>query len=93
MQKRKVKKITVLLSAYSCGPNHGSEPEVGWQSAIHLSKYCNTKVLTTSIFKESIEKEINSLDIKNIQFITKAIIKHLRADHWKINSFDQDCFF
>jgi len=63
------KKLTVLLSAYSCGPNHGSEPEIGWQNVVQLSKYCNIKVLTTNTFKKSIEKEINALNIKNIQFI------------------------
>ena len=32
------RKKTILLSAYACEPNKGSEPEVGWQWAINLSK-------------------------------------------------------
>ena len=28
--------MRVLLSAYACEPNKGSEPEVGWQRALHM---------------------------------------------------------
>ncbi|MGC9157426.1 MAG: glycosyltransferase family 4 protein [Terracidiphilus sp.] len=28
--------MRVLLSAYACEPNRGSEPEVGWQRALHM---------------------------------------------------------
>ena len=33
------KKLKILLSAYACEPNKGSEPEIGWQWVINLSKY------------------------------------------------------
>ena len=36
----------LLLSAYSCCPNRGSEPGIGWNYALQLSKYCDTWVLT-----------------------------------------------
>ena len=32
------KKSKILLSAYACEPNKGSEPEVGWKWAITLSQ-------------------------------------------------------
>ena len=33
-----MKKLKILLSAYACEPNKGSEPEVGWQWALNLSE-------------------------------------------------------
>jgi glycosyltransferase involved in cell wall biosynthesis len=36
----------VLLGAFSCGPNLGSEPGIGWWRAIEISRYCDTWVLT-----------------------------------------------
>jgi glycosyltransferase involved in cell wall biosynthesis len=36
----------VLLSAYSCCPNRGSEPGIGWSRAVEIAKYCDTWVLT-----------------------------------------------
>ena len=30
--------MKILLSAYACEPNKGSEPEVGWKWAINLVK-------------------------------------------------------
>jgi glycosyltransferase involved in cell wall biosynthesis len=31
--------MKVLLSAYACEPNRGSEPEVGWQRALHMKEW------------------------------------------------------
>lgn len=36
----------VLVSAYSCCPNWGSEPGVGWKRVTEIAKYCDTWVLT-----------------------------------------------
>jgi len=36
----------VVLSAYSCCPDWGSEPGVGWGRATHLAQYCDVWVLT-----------------------------------------------
>ena len=36
----------LLLSAYSCCPERGSEPGMGWGRAAQLAKYCDTWVLT-----------------------------------------------
>jgi len=30
--------MRVLLSAYACEPGRGSEPEIGWQRALHMTK-------------------------------------------------------
>jgi glycosyltransferase involved in cell wall biosynthesis len=41
--------MRVLLSAYACEPDRGSEPEVGWQRALHMLAYADEVwVLTRS---------------------------------------------
>ena len=48
--------MRILLSAYACEPNKGSEPEVGWKWAITLSKKGNeVYVITRKNNKNNIE--------------------------------------
>ena len=46
----------ILLSAYACEPNKGSEPEVGWQWAIHIAQKHEVWILTKENNKETIEE-------------------------------------
>ncbi len=62
--------MNILLSAYACEPNKGSEPEVGWKWALALSKrghqvYVITRKNNKNIIDEYLKK--NSLD--NLKFI------------------------
>ncbi len=50
--------MRILLSAYSCGPNRGSEPGVGWGAAMSLAAYAEVHVLTTFESRVSIKAEI-----------------------------------
>ena len=52
-----MKRLNVLLSAYSCRPNMGSEPGVGWQTAQQLSQTHHVWVLTRDDNRPSIEAE------------------------------------
>ena len=48
--------MRVLVSAYACEPNKGSEQEVGWQRALHMRAFADEVwVLTRSNNKEVIE--------------------------------------
>jgi len=51
----------VLLSAFACEPNKGSEPEVGWQWALQIARFHNVTVLTQTEHRAAIEKEIKKL--------------------------------
>ena len=52
------KGMKVLLSAYACEPNRGSEPEVGWQRALHMLPHADEVwVLTRSNNKVVIEAD------------------------------------
>lgn len=62
--------MKVLLIAYACEPNKGSEPGVGWNWVISLSKYVNLTVITRENNRNYIEQELlnNNLQDK-IKFI------------------------
>lgn len=52
--------MNILLAAYACEPNNGSEPEVGWQMALQIAKKMpndNIYVITKKNNKKIIEKE------------------------------------
>ncbi|MEO9210107.1 MAG: glycosyltransferase family 4 protein [Ginsengibacter sp.] len=55
--------INVLVSAYACGPNWGSEVGMGWSWVINLSQHCQLYVLTEKGFQEEIETEIRKLNL------------------------------
>ena len=51
----------VLLSAFACEPYKGSEPEVGWQWAMQISRFNDVTVLTRQQYRAPVEKVLNTL--------------------------------
>jgi glycosyltransferase involved in cell wall biosynthesis len=50
--------MRILLSAYGCEPNRGSEAEIGWQRALHMSAFADEVwVLTRSNNRSIIEED------------------------------------
>lgn len=47
--------MKVLISAYACEPNRGSEPEVGWRWVHEIAKFHEVVVLTRANNREVIE--------------------------------------
>src|SRR6187402_3389823 len=61
--------LTVLLSAFVCEPNKGSESGNGWNWAYYLSKKgFEVHVITTSLGKTAIEKTLIEKNITNLYF-------------------------
>ncbi|WP_158941317.1 glycosyltransferase family 4 protein [Granulicella sp. S190] len=61
--------MNVLLSAYACLPNSGSEPGNGWNWAVHLAERgIHVTVLTRSENREQIEAHEREHPSKNISF-------------------------
>jgi len=59
----------MLISAYACEPNKGSEPEVGWRWMIRFSKECDElTVVTRKNNRKNIEEEFCKLNIDNVVF-------------------------
>lgn len=62
--------MKILLSAYACEPNRGSEEGFGWNWSTHLAKEGHEVwVITRPHTKEIIEKELQANPIPNISFI------------------------
>jgi len=62
--------MKVLLSAYSCEPNKGSEPGIGWRWALEVARMGHeVRVLTRAYNRASIEQElIQASFVSNIKF-------------------------
>lgn len=56
------RRMRVLLSAFACEPEKGSEPEVGWQWALQMARFHDVTVLTQSKNQPEIERVLKSLN-------------------------------
>ncbi len=74
-------RLNILISAYACEPYRGSEPGVGWNLSLELSKHCDVTVITRSNNRPIIEKYLNDNPQENIKFIYYEIPKLL--SWWK----------
>ncbi|MUG96762.1 glycosyltransferase [Scytonema sp. UIC 10036] len=61
--------MKVLLSAYACEPNRGSEPGVGWNMALELAKYHQVWVLTSNCHRPGIEAELARTSLPSLNFV------------------------
>ena len=68
-------KKEVLLIAFACEPNKGSEPGVGWNWALYLSKYLNVTVVTRANNRNVIENELKSKFYPNLSFVYYVLMK------------------
>ncbi|MDP2231489.1 glycosyltransferase [Methylotenera sp.] len=58
--------MKILLSAFACKPNSGSETGVGWRWAIELAKTHEVVVLTDMTRKTAIEQELMLHPLENL---------------------------
>lgn len=63
------RRLRVLISAYACEPNKGSEPGVGWNVATEMAKLHDVWVLTRANNREVIEAELAKHPIPGLNFI------------------------
>ncbi len=62
-------KVKVLLSAYGCEPNKGSEGGVGWNWALQLSKGAEVYVVTRKARRASVTAYLEEHGLENPEFI------------------------
>jgi glycosyltransferase involved in cell wall biosynthesis len=61
--------VRLLLSAYACRPNAGSEPGVGWNWATHLAaRGIEVHVLVAKRNQEAIEAGLRDHPVRNLHF-------------------------
>lgn len=72
-------KLKILVNAYACSPDRGSEPGMGWNWCIHLAKYCELHIITEEEFKQKIEEAITKLPQKeNLKFYYNPVSEEVR---------------
>ena len=75
------KQFKILISAYACEPDKGSEPEVGWQWALQLARFNHVWVLTRTNNKTHIEASKATERYQNLHFIYCDLPKYI--SWWK----------
>lgn len=61
----------ILISAFSCGPNHGSEPGVGWNTVLELAKEPTNElwVIVEPSWEEKINAYLARHPLPNVHFL------------------------
>jgi len=75
--------LSVIINAYACAPNRGSEPGLGWNWVLHLAKYCKLYVITEGEWKNEIEAELKKISYsENIKFYYNPVSDKIRQMCW-----------
>jgi len=75
-------RLKILISAYACEPNKGSEPGVGWEYVKHLTSHVDVWVITRSNNQEVIENELAQTPLHNFNMVYIDLPKW--ASFWKV---------
>lgn len=75
------RKLKVLVSAYACEPDKGSEPGVGWNWAKQIARFHEVWVITRANNRDSIERVLQKEPIPNLHFVYYDVPKWL--SFWK----------
>lgn len=81
--------MNVLLSAYACKPDSGSEPGYGWNWAMHLAdRGINVTVLTDDVGRDQIEEYQRDHPKTNVAFayvtVPTTLFKHTTRMHYAL---------
>ncbi len=75
--------LKVLISAYACGPDMGSEPGMGWNWITNLANHCKIYAITEGEWRDNIERKIMELPQgKNISFFYNPVPDKVRKICW-----------
>lgn len=75
--------MKVLVNAYACSPNMGSEPGMAWNWCSNLAKYCELFIITEGEFRNRIESELPLLPQgHNMHFYYNPVSDKIRKMCW-----------
>ena len=75
--------LSVLINAYACSPNMGSEPGMAWNWCVNLANHCELHIITEGEFREKIETVLPSLPQgKNMHFYYNPVSDKVRKMCW-----------
>jgi len=61
--------LRILISAYACEPEKGSEPGVGWNWVLQISRFHELWVITRANNQELIEKAMATKPLPNVHWV------------------------
>lgn len=77
------KAATVLLSAYACCPDRGSEPRYGWNYLLLYARTYRQVILVTSVTDHiRVRQELEALNIRNVALVVVQMPFGLDRLHW-----------
>lgn len=68
--------MRILISAYACEPEKGSEPAVGWNCVLQISRFHELWVITRKNNQEPIEKALATKPLPNVHWV------YFDLPHW-----------
>jgi len=75
--------LTILINAYACSPNMGSEPGMAWNWCVNLAKYCELYIITEGEFKSNIDAVLPTLPQgQNMHFYYNPVSDEVRKMCW-----------
>lgn len=75
--------LSILINAYACSPNMGSEPGMAWNWCVNLAKYCELHIITEGEFQDKIEAALLSLPHrKSMHFYYNPVTEEVRKMCW-----------
>ena len=75
--------LSILINAYACSPNMGSEPGMAWNWCVNLAKYCELHIITEGEFRNNIETILPTLPQgKNMHFYYNPVSEKIRKMCW-----------
>lgn len=75
--------LTILINAYACSPNMGSEPGMAWNWCVNLAKHCELHIITEGEFRDKIEATLPTLPQgNNMHFYYNPVTEEIRKMCW-----------
>lgn len=75
------RKLKVLVCAYACEPDKGSEPGVGWYWVTQIAKFAEVWVITRKNNRKIIEEELDKKPLPGLHFVYVELPQWMRF--WK----------
>lgn len=75
--------LNILINAYACSPNWGSEPGMAWNWITNIAKYCKCYVITEGEWRDEIEEALKTHpNGKNMHFYYNPVPEKVRKMCW-----------
>ncbi|HEY9660754.1 MAG TPA: glycosyltransferase family 4 protein [Allocoleopsis sp.] len=83
-----MKRLKVLLVAYACRPDKGSEPGVGWNMARELAKHHDVWVLTRQNNASAIDSFLTQTPVAGLQVVycdLPPVLRWWKYERWEVH--------